>query len=82
MRGCVGGAVCHFVVEQIFSGGFDEAMGWCACALVEAGYCLVVHARLCSVQGILPRSWCALMHDQVHTRVKDWIGFGSWSAVH
>ena len=23
VRGCVGGAVCHFVVEQVFSGGFE-----------------------------------------------------------
>ena len=57
--GCVCGAVCHFVVEQVFSCGFEEAMSWCACALMEAGYCLLVHARLCSVKLILPRSKCA-----------------------
>ena len=32
VRGCVCGAVCHFVVEQVFSGAFEEAMRWCACA--------------------------------------------------
>ena len=58
VRGCVGGAVCHFVREEVFSGAFEEAMRWCACAVMEAGYCLVVHARLCSVQRILPRSKC------------------------
>ena len=47
------------MVEQVFSGGFEEAMRWCACALMEAGYCLVVHARLCSVQRILPHRKCA-----------------------
>ena len=40
---------CDFVVEQVFSGAFEEAMRWCAWALMEAGYCLLVHARLCSV---------------------------------
>ena len=57
VRGCVCGAVCHFVVEQVFSGAFEAAMRWCACALMEAGYCVLVHARVCSVQRILPRSW-------------------------
>ena len=28
---------CHFVVEQVFSGGLEEAMRWCAFALMEAG---------------------------------------------
>ena len=74
--------MCHFVVEQVFSGAFEEAMRWCACAVMDAGYCLLVHARLCSVQRILPRRKCAQMHDQVHMRVKDWIGYGSWNAVH
>ena len=27
--GCVGGAVCHFVVEQVFSGAFEEGMRYC-----------------------------------------------------
>ena len=56
---CVGGAVCHFVVEQVFSGAFEEAMRWCACAVMETGYCLLVYARLCSIQLIFPRSQCA-----------------------
>ena len=43
VRGCVGGALCHFVVEQVFSGAFEEAMRWCACALMASGYCLLVH---------------------------------------
>ena len=59
VRGCAGGAACHFVFEQVFSGGFEEAMSWCACALMEVGYCALVHARLRSVQRILPRSKCA-----------------------
>ena len=33
VRGCVSGALCHFVVEQVFRGAFDEAMHWCACAV-------------------------------------------------
>ena len=70
------------MVEQVFSGGFEEAMRWCACALMEAGYCLLVHARLCSVQRILLRSWCAYMQAEPHMRAKDWIGFGSWSVLH
>ena len=74
--------MCHFVVEQVFSGGFEEAMRWCACALMEAGYCLLVHARLCSVQRILPRRECALMQYEAHVRAKHSIGFGSWSSVH
>ena len=57
--GCVGGTLCHFVVEQEFSGAFEEAMRWCAWELMEAGCCVLVHARLCSVQLILPRRKCA-----------------------
>ena len=56
--------MCHFVVEQVFSGAFKEAMRWCACVVMEAGYCVLVHARLCSVQRILPRSKCAKFQDQ------------------
>ena len=48
-----------FVVEQVFSCAFEEAMRWCAWPLMEAGYCVLVHARQCSVQRILPRSKCA-----------------------
>ena len=36
VRGCVYGAVCHFVVEQVFSGAFEEAMRWCACVVMDA----------------------------------------------
>ena len=50
---------CDFVVEQVFSGAFDEAMRWCACGVIAAGYCLVFHARLCSVPCILPHRRCA-----------------------
>ena len=57
-RGCVGGAPFHFVVEEVFSGAFEEAMRWCAWAVMAAGYCLLVHARLSSVQRILRRSEC------------------------
>ena len=80
--GCACGAVCHFVVEQIFGGGFEEAMRWCACAWMAAGYCLLVHARLCSVQRILPRRMCAQMQDEAHLRVKDCTGFGSCNVVY
>ena len=53
------GPLCHFVVEQVFRGAFEEAMRWCAWELMEAGCCVLVHARLCSVQLILPRRKCA-----------------------
>ena len=33
VRGCVGGALCHFVVEQVYSGAFEEAMNSFACAV-------------------------------------------------
>ena len=46
VRGCVCGAVCHFVVEQVFSGAFEEAMRWFACGVVDAGCCLLVYSRL------------------------------------
>ena len=29
VRGSVCGAVCHFGVEQVFSGAFEAAMRWC-----------------------------------------------------
>ena len=35
------------MVEQIFSGGFEEAMSWCACAVMATGYCVLVHATGC-----------------------------------
>ena len=73
---------CHFVVEQAFRGAFEEAMSWCACAAMEAGYCVLVHVRLCSVQRILPRSKCAEFQDQAQLCVKHCIEFGSCSAVH
>ena len=52
-------AVCHFMFEQVFSGAFEEAMRWRAWGLMDIAYCLVVHARLCSVRRILPHSKCA-----------------------
>ena len=58
VRGCVGGALCHFVVEQVYSGALEEAMRWCACAVMEDGYVCLVHARLCSAQRILPHRRC------------------------
>ena len=62
--GCVGGAVCHFVVAQVFSGAFEEAMRWCACVVMAAGYWLLVHARPCSVQRTFLHRWCELMQAQ------------------
>ena len=50
--------------------------------VMEAGYCLVFHARLYSVQPILPRSMCAQMQDEAQRRVKHCMGFGSCSVVH
>ena len=70
------------MVEQVFSDALEIAMRWCGWALMEAGYCVMVHARLCSVQRILPRRECAKMQDEAHMRGKRCIGFGSWSAVH
>ena len=64
VRGCVGGALCYFVVEEVFGGAFEEAMRWCGCAVMEAGYSVLVHARLCSVQHIFPHRGCGLMQDQ------------------
>ena len=58
VRGCVCGAVCHFVVEQALSSAFEEAMRWYAWAVVETGYFVLLHARVCSVQRILPRKEC------------------------
>ena len=57
--GCVGGTLCHFVVEQEFSGAFEEAMRWCACEMMASGGFVLVHAGLCSVQCILPNRECA-----------------------
>ena len=51
--------MCRFVVEDVFSGVFEETMRWCGWALMEVGYCVLVHGRLCSVQRILPHSKCA-----------------------
>ena len=44
------------MVEQVFSGAFDEAMRWCASVVMETGYSVLADARLCSVQPILPHS--------------------------
>ena len=76
------GAVCHFVVEQVFGGAFEDAMRWCACALMEAGCYLLISASVCSLTRILPWRGYEKMQDEVNTPVKDFIGFGSWSAVH
>ena len=70
------------MVEQVFSGAFEEAMNWCACALMEAGYCLLVRARLCSVQRILPHRKCGKKRDEAQLRVKLCSGFGSSSVVY
>ena len=53
------GPLCHFVVEQVFSGASEQAMRWCACELMAAGCCVLVHARRCSVQRVLPNRKCA-----------------------
>ena len=34
---CVCGAVCDFVVEQVITGAFEEAMRRCASGVMEAG---------------------------------------------
>ena len=70
------------MVKQVYSGAFEEAMRWCACALMEAGCCLLIPASVCSIKRILPCRECEKMQDEAHTPVKDWIGFGSCSAVH
>ena len=57
-RGCVGRALCRFVRDQISTGAFEQAMRACACALMEAAYCSLVHARLRSVQLLLPHRRC------------------------
>ena len=36
-QGLLGGAVRHLVVEQASSGSFEEAVQWCACALMATG---------------------------------------------
>ena len=59
VRGCIRGALCHFVLEEVFSGAFEEAMRWCACEMMASGGFVLVHAGLCSVQLRLPRRKCA-----------------------
>ena len=61
---CRWSSASFVLVEQVFSGAFEEAMRWCACTVMDAGYCLVVHARLCRIQRTLPRSKCAKVQDQ------------------
>ena len=58
-RGSAGRALCHFVREQVFSGVFEQAICCHECAGMTAGYCVMVHARLCSVQRLLPHRKCA-----------------------
>ena len=72
----------HFVVKQVFSGAFEEAMSWCACALMEAGYCVLVHARLCSIERLLAHRKCGKKRDEAQLRVKHCSGFGSSSVVY
>ena len=36
--GYVGGALCQFVVEEVFSGTFEGAMRLCGGAVMEVGY--------------------------------------------
>ena len=51
--------MCHFVCEEVFSGAFEEAMHSFAYVVIEAGYCVLVHARLCSLRHVLARRMCA-----------------------
>ena len=74
--------MCHFVGEEVSSSAFEEAMRWCSWSLMEAGYCVLAHARLCSIQRLLPHRMCAQMQDEAHMRVNDCIGLGSCSALH
>ena len=71
-----------FGVKQVFSGAFEAAMRGCAWGVMEGVYCLVVDARLCSVQRILPRSKCAQMQDEAQRRVEHCMEFGSCIVVH
>ena len=57
-RGCVCGAMCDFVVEQVFSVAFEKAIRCCGCVVMETGHSAVVHPRLCSVQRMSPNSKC------------------------
>ena len=56
--GALYGALRHFAVERVFGGPFEEAIRWCACAVMEDGCCCLVHARLCSIQRFLPHRRC------------------------
>ena len=47
------------MVEQAFSAAFEEAMRRCGLAVMAAGCCVLVNARLCSVQRIMPHRKCA-----------------------
>ena len=81
-RGCVGLALCHFAPEQVSSDAFEQAMRSRACAVMEAAYCSLVHARLCSVQRTLPRRGCAYIQDFGQLRVRHCSGSGSCSVVY
>ena len=70
---------CVILLLRRYSGAFEEAVRWRACAVVAAGYCLLVHARLCSIQRILPHRMCAYMQDEARLSVKHCIEFGSCS---
>ena len=69
--------MCHFVREEVFRGAFEKAMHWCAYAVIEAAYCLLVHGRLCNVRRKLLHRMCAYMQDEAHVRVKHCVGLGS-----
>ena len=47
------------VSRYCFSGALEQARHSRACAVMEAGDCVLVHDRLRSIQRILPRSKCA-----------------------
>ena len=76
---CWSGCLCIGQDGQLM---FEEGTRWCVCGVMEAGYCLVFHARLCSVQRMSPNRMCAQMQDHDHLRVEHCIGFGSCSVVY
>ena len=51
--------MCHLAVEEAFSVAFEETMRWCACMVMKAGYGVLGHAWVRSVQRIMPRRRCA-----------------------
>ncbi|CDI84024.1 hypothetical protein EAH_00047500 [Eimeria acervulina] len=49
-------SVALFNEWRVLSVAFEKAMGWCACVLGVAGYYVLVHAGVYSVQRILPHT--------------------------